>query len=299
MNSVKISIVTVCYNMEQYIERTILSVINQNYQDLEYIIIDGGSTDNTLNIVNRYKDKISLIISEPDKGMYYALKKGLSMVSGDVVGWLNADDQYFPWTFSLVSEVFSKDPSLMWLSGMSAFSDENGRLTKIFNHPGARPTRYIENGWFRDGLFGYLQQENMFWRKSLYELAGGLDVKYKYAADFELWTRFANYAEMVVLSVPLAMYLRRNDSVSKSIDGQNRYKEEVMMICNEKAKYPKILELILKNTVTRKMMNILIWAKTPLIFYSFKKKEFVRKNVLRTISLNTFSDLRYEFLFTV
>ncbi len=285
--------------MEQYIEKTILSVINQNYQHLEYIIIDGGSTDNTLSIINKYKDKISVIISEPDKGMYYALEKGLNIASGDIMGWLNADDQYFPWTLSLVSEMFSKDPSIMWLSGMSAFSDDKGRLTKVFNHPGSRPSRYIKNGWFREGLFGYLQQENMFWKKSLYEQAGGINVKYKYAADFELWTRFAHYTEMVVLSVPLAMFMRRNDSVSKSIDGKSRYKEEVMMICNGKNRYPKIFEFLLKNTITRKMMNSLIWAKTPLIFYSSIKEEFVRKNVWRTISSNTLSDLRYEFLFSI
>lgn len=297
MKNVKISIVTVCYNMEQYIEKTVLSVINQEYQDLEYIIIDGGSTDNTLSIVNRYKDRIAHIISEPDKGMYYALKKGLNMASGDVVGWINADDQYFPWTFSVVSEIFSKDSSIMWLSGMSAFSDEKGRLTKIFNHPGARPSRYIKNGWFREEVFGYLQQENMFWRKSLYKLAGGLDVKYRYAADFELWTRFANYAEMVMLSVPLAMYLRRNDSLSKSIVGKSMYKYEVMMICEDKTIFPRIIEWLFKNIVIRKMASLVVWAKTPLIFYSFRKKEFVRKTVLRSVSLNSLSDLRYEHIF--
>lgn len=90
----KISIVTICYNVENDIEQTILSVINQSYSDLEYIIIDGASKDKTLEIVNRYKDKISKIVSEPDKGIYDAMNKGIKQATGEWVGFINAGDKY-------------------------------------------------------------------------------------------------------------------------------------------------------------------------------------------------------------
>lgn len=90
----KISIVTICYNVENDIEQTILSVINQSYSDLEYIIIDGASKDKTLEIVNRYKDKISKIVSEPDKGIYDAMNKGILQATGEWVGFINAGDKY-------------------------------------------------------------------------------------------------------------------------------------------------------------------------------------------------------------
>lgn len=113
----KISVVTVCYNMEGTIEETILSVLNQNYPNLEYIIIDGNSTDDTMLIVNKYKDKISTIVSEPDNGMYDAIHKGFSMATGDILAWINADDSYMPWTFKYVNEVFTDLPDVDWIVG--------------------------------------------------------------------------------------------------------------------------------------------------------------------------------------
>lgn len=121
----KISIITPCYNMEKFIEGTILSVLNQNYPNLEYIIIDGASTDRTLEIIEKYKDRISLIISEPDKGMYDAINKGLSRATGDIMAYINADDQYLPGTLSLVNRLFSKFKNVDWISGVPTFMDED------------------------------------------------------------------------------------------------------------------------------------------------------------------------------
>ena len=97
--SLKISIIVPCYNMEQYIEETLISILNQKYENLELIIVDGLSSDNTLNIISKYEKQISLLISEKDNGQYNAINKGMSFATGDILAWLNADDIYFPWTF--------------------------------------------------------------------------------------------------------------------------------------------------------------------------------------------------------
>src|SRR3954468_5463563 len=90
----KVSIITVAYNSQATINDTIKSVINQTYKDIEYIIIDGASTDNTISIVESYKDKISIVLSEPDKGIFDAMNKGIQYATGDVIGILNSDDYY-------------------------------------------------------------------------------------------------------------------------------------------------------------------------------------------------------------
>ncbi|MGG4675769.1 glycosyltransferase family 2 protein, partial [Providencia sp. Me1] len=107
-NKVKISIITVVFNGEKYIEETILSVITQNYQNLEFIIIDGNSSDGTIAIINKYKEHITHIISEPDKGIYDAMNKGLNLASGEIIGFINADDYYANGAFELINNKIKK-----------------------------------------------------------------------------------------------------------------------------------------------------------------------------------------------
>ena len=186
MNNPKISIITVCYNMEKYIEKTIQSILNQDYPNLEYIIVDGGSSDSTMEIIEKYRDKITKIICEPDDGMYDAINKGIKASKGEILAWLNADDSYFPWTLKTVSKIFSEHNDINWITGIPSFMDEGGNLTNIYTHAAAKPSKAIANGWFREGVYGYLMQENMFWRRDLYNKSGGLDVSYKFAGDFDL-----------------------------------------------------------------------------------------------------------------
>ena len=108
INYPKISIVTPVFNQVDYIETTIQSVLNQNYPNLEYIVVDGGSTDGTIDIIKKYGSQITKWISEPDQGLYYAMNKGLRLCSGDIVGILNSDDIYYPDTLSIVNTYFFK-----------------------------------------------------------------------------------------------------------------------------------------------------------------------------------------------
>lgn len=142
----KISVITPRYNMANTIELTINSIVNQNYPNLEYILVDGLSTDGTINIINKYKDKIELFISESDKGQYDAIKKGMNHATGDILCWLNVDDIYFPWTLNIVANIFEKNPEINWISGIPAFLDKKGCLSNIYNAVSAKPSKFIKEG---------------------------------------------------------------------------------------------------------------------------------------------------------
>ena len=104
----KISIVTPSFNQAEFLEQTICSVLNQNYPNLEYIIIDGGSTDGSVEIIKKYADKFTYWVSEKDNGQYDAINKGFSHTTGDIMGWINSSDIYYPWTLSMIAEIFEK-----------------------------------------------------------------------------------------------------------------------------------------------------------------------------------------------
>ena len=202
MEKLKISIIVSSLNMVSYIEETILSILNQKYKNLELIVIDGGSTDGTLEILKKYADHFSVFLSEKDGGMYYAINKGINLSSGDIIAWLNADDLYFPWTLRTVEKIFFDNPQIEWLCGIPAYLSEDGLLKKIYNNVSAKPQKAILNGWFKNGGYGFLQQESMFWKRDLYFKAEGLNLNFKLAADFELWIKFAKYSELWSLNLP-------------------------------------------------------------------------------------------------
>lgn len=108
----KITVVTPNFNQGAFLERTILSVLNQNYPNLEYIIMDGGSTDKSIEIIKKYEKKLTWWVSENDKGHADALNKGFSRASGDIMAWINSDDKYYPWTFKTVAEVFQSENNI-------------------------------------------------------------------------------------------------------------------------------------------------------------------------------------------
>lgn len=189
-NLPKISIVTPSYNQGQFLEETIKSVVNQNYPNLEYIIIDGGSTDNSLDILKKYENHLAYWVSEKDAGHGDALNKGFSKTTGEIMAWINSDDKYYPWTFQTVADVFSAFPDVNWITGKQSFYDTEGRLMD---------TRMVYKNIYDylTGNYGWIQQESVFWRRPLWEKTGGyITEEYKLMVDGELWSRFFQYDDL-------------------------------------------------------------------------------------------------------
>ncbi len=182
MQDLKISLITVAYNAQNTIEQCIISVLRQKFTNIQYIIIDGGSTDNTIQIVNKYKDKIDLLISEPDNGVYDAMNKGMALATGQVIGTLNADDYYANDDVLIdVARAFEQE-KIKILYGDLDYVDKSGRTIRKWR-----------SGKYKSGKFnwGWMPPHPTFYcRLDLFKELGHYKLDYGSAADYELMLRF-------------------------------------------------------------------------------------------------------------
>ncbi len=234
----KISIVTVSFNSVKYIEDGILSILDQGYPNLEYIVVDGGSTDGTRDIIDRYRDRIAVVIYEPDKGPADALNKGFKHATGDIMGWLNTDDRLHAKSLFAVAEIFNSLSDVNWMMGFPTWFSAKGTCLNEIYYSRGRPyyfPQYIGDNlhlkfarwskWrFAIGDFSAIQQESVFWRRSLWEKAGG-HIKEEYLAfDLELWTRFFEHARLYTAQVLVGGFRVHGDQLS--FNQQERYQLE-------------------------------------------------------------------------
>lgn len=211
----RISVVTPVLNGGTLIESTIKSVINQKYEGLEYVIIDGGSTDNTLDVIRRYESEISCWITEPDDGIYDALNKGFRHTSGEIMCWLNAGDIYYPWTLLTVAKIINEH-NFEWITGVpSSFAD--GAMTPMLSSIRLYPGYLIRAGLCHGRGYGFIPQESTFWSRSLWEKAGGfINLDYRYAGDYDLWRRMAHHSTLTTIATPLGAFCLHEGQLSKS-----------------------------------------------------------------------------------
>lgn len=203
----KISIVTPSYNQGNFIEETILSVVNQPYPNKEYFIFDGGSNDDTVEVLSKYDQQIDHWISENDNGQSHAINKGLKMMTGDIVGWLNSDDYYHPDAFTKIIDGFKNNPD----SDLIYFNVRN------FSNSGS--TIHRHQAHYPEELFltkVCLHQPGVFWRKSLMERIGYLDESLHYVMDFDYWIRA--YLNSKLFFIPKVVANFRLHENSKTID---------------------------------------------------------------------------------
>jgi len=178
-----VTVVTPCFNSAAFIEDTIRSVLGQTYQPIEYIVMDGGSTDGTVDIVRRYADRL-ILISEPDQGQSDAINKGWRMARGDILAWLNADDLYFPDTVQHAVEYLAANRDVAWIYGLPEMLDPAGN-TFPFRHPVARHWDYQR----LLNRHNYICQPTVFLRRSVVEECGYLREDLHYIMDYEYWLR--------------------------------------------------------------------------------------------------------------
>lgn len=227
---IRISLVTPCLNSRAHIGRTLSSVLDQSYANLDYIVADGGSTDGSLEIIGRYRDRLSHTLSELDKGHYDAINKGFALATGEVMGWLNSNDVHFPWTLSLIAEIFASLPEIEWLTTTLPLAiDETDRVVGGHCLPGFAQAAFRRGENMPMGSWPstvWIQQEATFWRRSLWERAGAR-LEPLIACDFELWARFFATARLYGVDVPLAGFRLHDDQRSQSL--RARYREEAQI----------------------------------------------------------------------
>ena len=218
----KISIVTVCFNSADTIEDTIRSVLSQQYSRLEYIVVDGGSTDGTLDILARYRGRIAKCVSERDRGIYDAMNKGVRLAEGEFVGFLNADDVYAsPTVISEIAEALR-----------AAHTDSvYGDLVYTGRRATARVVRYWRGGEYRPRAFysGWVPPHPTFFcRTALYRRLGGFNPDYRIAGDFELMLRFIEKEHIGVRYIPKPFVRMRAGGRANTLRGIIRGNREIV-----------------------------------------------------------------------
>ena len=178
----KISIITPSFNQGRYIERTIRSVLLQDYPELEYIMMDGGSTDSTAEVLKKYQEHFAHCRSAPDKGQADAIARGFEHSTGEIMAYLNSDDLLAPGTLRFVNQFFSEHPKVDALYSHRVSIDENDRVIWHWLLP--VHINYMLKRW------DYIPQETCFWRRRLFERAGNIDTSYRFAMDYDLFARY-------------------------------------------------------------------------------------------------------------
>lgn len=184
-----VSIITPSFNQASYLEQTILSVLNQDHPRIEYIVVDGASTDNSVDIIKKYKDKLAYWISEKDNGQADAINKGFAIATGEVIAWLNSDDYYFAGTVSAAVKIFEENPDVVLVYGNMLAVDEHGKTFNTLNY---------EQLTLEDLLcLQIIGQPAVFMRRSALQKTGGLDPAFHYLLDHYLWIRLAQQGKIL------------------------------------------------------------------------------------------------------
>lgn len=220
----KISIVTPSLNQGQFIEATIRSVLSQQYPNLEYLVIDGGSSDNTVDVLKRYGGQVEWV-SEKDNGQSDAINKGLRRAGGEILMYLNADDLLLAGTLSRVAQTFTRYPAAMWVTGRCRIIDEN-------NHEVRRLITAYKNMLLRLhgrtllSITDYISQPATFWRAEVVRQLGLLDESFHYALDYEYFLRLNARFQPVILHEYLAAFRVHLHSKNTNAGHRNVYVQE-------------------------------------------------------------------------
>lgn len=217
-----VSIITPSFNQGKFLEETIHSVLNQNYENIEYIIVDGGSSDNTVEIIKKYQSRLALWVSEPDKGQTDAINKGFNRASGEILAWLNSDDVYSPGAVSDAVNYLIDHPQIGMVYGDLDFIDENGKVIGKFNAAQTDLPR-LRRGYV------HIPQPSAFFRAEHWKKVGPLDPSFFFAMDYDLWTRLATVSEIKYL--PGTTWAKfRLHSDGKTINADDRCWPEMLRV---------------------------------------------------------------------
>lgn len=255
-----ISVVIPSFNQGNYIEETILSVIGQEYPKLELIIIDGGSTDNTVEIIKKYSNKIAYWHSKPDKGQGDAINQGMNLSSGAVLCWLNSDDMYLPGTLLDIGRKFARLTDQNYLIyGITMIIQQDSDTVHSISHPIVPfdPLTLTYND--------FIGQPSAFWTRKLWQSTGELNLNYNYVLDWDWFIRASKITKFDYVPKVYAIY--RNHSINKTNSGGSVRRKEILEVVNKYSSeywrklyleveryYPKIAEFINKNKLPKRTL---------------------------------------------
>lgn len=264
-----VSIVTPSYNQAPFIEETIQSVLGQDYPNLEYIIVDGGSTDGSLEIIQRYADRLAWWGSEKDRGQTDAINKGFAHAHGEILAWLNSDDTYLPHAVAQAAGYLQEHTETGMVYGDANLVDEMGQVLGPF------PARQTDYRRLRRG-YVHIPQQAAFFRASLWQKVGPLDPTFYFAMDYDLWVRLARLA-------PLQYYPRlwanfRLHSTGKSVVSDERCWPEMLRV-HQREGGSWFSPLVFKAR-----LRPLIYSWLPLNFRLWLRRMFVFALMLWTLS---------------
>ena len=232
------SIITVVYNNEKYLEETILSVLKQSYKNFEYIIVDGGSTDRTLEIIKKYNNKIDYWVSEKDKGIYDAFNKGMSLCRGNFIGIINSDDTYTKNSLKIISSYIKKKPVFDFIFG------------SVRKHWGILHG-YKPNKIFYSWGFYSSHSTGFFIKRSSAQKVGLYDLKYKYHADYDYFYRLIVQKKMTGLATKKKEItgIFRRGGFSSTINYRKLFKEEMLIRYNNKQNFVLLIVIFIYKIV--------------------------------------------------
>lgn len=242
----KITIITVCYNSAKTIGHTLQSVSEQTHSDIEHIIIDGGSKDNTLAIISAEGAHVSRLVSESDNGIYDAMNKGIALASGEIVGFINADDFYAsPNSLATVAAAFAK----------SGADSCYGDLCYVSQVDPRRTVRYWRSSAFLPGSFEKSwcpPHPTFFVRRSVYQRLGGFDLSFRIAADFELMARYLEAARISSWYIPeVLVKMRLGGTTNRSLSNIFKQNAEIRRAISENGLHFSLFSFALNKLVTR------------------------------------------------
>ena len=216
-----VSIITPSFNQSRYVEATINSVLSQDYPNIEYLIVDGGSQDGTVEIIKKYEDKLAWWASEKDKGQTDAINKGFARAKGEILAWLNSDDTYEPGAISAAVKYLQEHPQVGLVYGDCNFINEDGRVIGKFGS--AQTNQHL----LRQG-YVHIPQQTMFFRADLWKKVGPLDPSFYFAMDYDLWTRISAHAELKYVPQTWANF--RLHTTGKTIVADDRCWPEMVRV---------------------------------------------------------------------
>jgi glycosyltransferase involved in cell wall biosynthesis len=252
MSTPRVSIITPSFNQAKFLRRTVESVLSQDYQNIEYIIIDGGSTDGSLEIIKDYESQLAYWESIPDHGQTDAINKGFAKASGKYLAWLNSDDIYQPGAITEAVNYLENHPDVGMVYGDCTFIDAQDQRIGLF------PAAQTDYARLRRG-YVHIPQQSSFFRADLWKKVGPLDPSFYFAMDYDLWVRLAGEAPLVYLPGHLWASFRLHGD-AKTIAADDRCWPEMLRVHYREGGH-WLSPIVIKYGIRRLVAPLINWRR--------------------------------------